>query len=98
MESVFYGFKTQKIMTEQDENYVIEALEYALHKCINLNGDAETHYNTLANAIEVVKNYSIPYVVRQSEQLKGVEKLKDFAYEVCPLHREDDLEEIVGSL
>jgi hypothetical protein len=27
-----------------------------------------------------------------------VQKLKDFAYEVCPLHREDDLEEIVGSL
>ena len=37
-------------------------------------------------------------VVGQSEQLKAVEKLKDFAYEVCPLHREDDLEEIVGSL
>ena len=26
-------------------------------------------------------------VVGQSEQLKAVEKLKDFAYEVCPLHR-----------
>lgn len=37
-------------------------------------------------------------VVGQSEQLKAIEKLKDFAYEVCPLHREDDLEEIVGSL
>ena len=37
-------------------------------------------------------------VVGRSEQLKAVEKLKDFAYEVCPLHREDDLEEIVGSL
>lgn len=37
-------------------------------------------------------------VVGQNEQLKAVEKLKDFAYEVCPLHREDDLEEIVGSL
>lgn len=33
-----------------------------------------------------------------SELLKAVEKLKDFAYEVCPLHRQDDLEEIVGSL
>ena len=33
-----------------------------------------------------------------SEQLKAVEKLKDFAYEVCPLHREDDLEDIVSSL
>ena len=34
----------------------------------------------------------------ETEQLKAVEKLKDFAYEVCPLHREDDLEEIVGRL
>lgn len=37
-------------------------------------------------------------VVGQSDQLKAVEKLKDFAYEVCPLHREDDLEQIVGIL
>lgn len=37
-------------------------------------------------------------VVGRSEQLKAVQKLKDFAYEVCPLHREDDLEEIIGSL
>ena len=37
-------------------------------------------------------------VVGRSEQLKAVEKLKDFAYEVCPLHREDDLEKIVDSL
>ena len=33
-----------------------------------------------------------------SEPLKAVENLKDFAYEVCPLHKEDDLEEIVCSL
>lgn len=45
-----------------------------------------------------VKNCSIPDVVGRSQQLKALEKLKDFAYEVCPLHREDDLEEIVGSL
>lgn len=50
-------------MTEQDKNYVIEALEYALHKCIDVDGNTETHYNTLANAIEVVKNCSIPDVV-----------------------------------
>jgi len=41
---------------------------------------------------------TIPAVVGRSEQLKAVEKLKDFAYEVCPLHREYDLGEIVGSL
>jgi hypothetical protein len=56
-------------------------------------------YNQAINdAIEIVKNCSIPDVVGQSERLKAVQKLKDFAYEVCPLHREDDLEEIVGSL
>ena len=49
-------------MTEQDEKYVIEALEYALHGCTDNNGNAETHYNTLANAIDVVKNCSIPDV------------------------------------
>ena len=34
----------------------------------------------------------------RSEHLKAISDLKDFAYEVCPLHREDDLEEIVGRL
>jgi hypothetical protein len=37
-------------------------------------------------------------VVGRSEQLKAVERLIDFAYEVCPLHREDDLKEIRSSL
>lgn len=37
-------------------------------------------------------------VSRRSEQLKAISDLKDFAYEVCPLHREDDLEEIIGRL
>jgi len=49
-------------MTEQDKKYVIKALEYALHGCTDNNGNAETHYNTLANAIDVVKNCSIPNV------------------------------------
>ena len=57
----------------------------------------------IINDMEIeVDNYTkqlpILDVVGQSEQLKAVQKLKDFAYEVCPLHREDDLEEIVGSL
>jgi hypothetical protein len=50
------------------------------------------------NEIEQVKNCYIPAVVGRSEQLKAISDLKDFAYEVCPLHREDDLEKIVGSL
>ena len=37
-------------------------------------------------------------VIVRSEQLKAVEKLKDFAYDVCPLHREEDLQEILNSL
>jgi hypothetical protein len=49
-------------MTEQDKKFVIQALEYALHKCINVNGHAESHFNTLANAIEVVKKCSMPDV------------------------------------
>ena len=36
--------------------------------------------------------------VERSEQLLAISDLKDFAYEVCPLHREDDLEEIIGRL
>jgi len=41
---------------------------------------------------------NIADVVGRSEQLKAISDLKDFAYEVCPLHREDDLEEIIGRL
>lgn len=47
---------------------------------------------------EKLKLLGICAVVGRSEQLKAVQKLKDFAYEVCPLHREDDLEEIMSSL
>ena len=67
-------------MTGQDKKYVIEALEYALHKCIDANGNAETHYNTLANAIEVVKNCSIPVVVGRSEQLKAEQEAYNSGY------------------
>jgi hypothetical protein len=44
------------------------------------------------------KAWKIADVVGRSEQLKAISDLKDFAYEVCPLHREDDLEEIIGRL
>ena len=40
----------------------------------------------------------LPHVVNRREQLNAVEKLKDFAHEVCPLHREDDLHKIIESL
>ena len=62
---------------------------------IPINGVHLEYINWLEKRIEAL---SLGDVVGRSEQLKAVEKLKDFAYEVCPLHREDDLEEIVGSL
>ena len=37
-------------------------------------------------------------VVWRSDKLNAISDLKDFAYEVCPLHRDDDLEEIVDRL
>ena len=63
-------------MTEQDKKYVIQVLEYALHKCINVNGHAESHFNTLANAIEVVKNCSIPDVSKRVFVVEILEKEK----------------------
>ena len=56
--------------------------------------------NAVANLMAewAAKNCSIPAVVGRSEQLKAISDLKDFAYEVCPLHREDELEYIVGRL
>ena len=62
---------------------------------IPINGVHLEYINWLEKRIEAL---SLGDVVGRSEQLKAVEKLKDFAYEVCPLHREDDLEEIVNSL
>ena len=47
---------------------------------------------------EIEKELGIKDFLGDIEHLKAVEKLKDFAYEVCPLHREDDLEKIVDSL
>ena len=55
---------------------------------INKNEDY-TNYKALITAIE---NW------HKSEQLKAISDLKDFAYEVCPLHRQDDLYEIVNHL
>lgn len=56
-------------MTKEDKDYLIETLEYGLHKCIDANGDSQTHFNSFANALEIVKNCSIPIFVGRSEQL-----------------------------
>lgn len=45
----------------------------------------------------VVKKQIAPIVVAQSGQQRSLDELKDFAYEVCPLHRQDDLEKIISN-
>lgn len=62
------------------------------------NGLLEMSMEDIYSTMERYAELRLSNVVGRSEQLLAVEKLKDFAYEVCPLHREDDLEEIVGSL
>ena len=61
-----------------------------LHTHIDVNKNEDyTNYKALITAIE---NW------HESEVLKAISDLKDFAYEVCPLHRQDDLHEIVNRL
>ena len=100
MESVFYGFEILKLNRMEAREYLKLATDKTeAGDLIKENNLTEAIIKMLENyALIRVKNCSIPDVVGRSEQLKALEKLKDFAYEVCPLHREDDLEEIVGSL
>jgi hypothetical protein len=65
--------------------------------------DNEMHFHEVDRKwiIEAMEEYAAlrqPLVVGRSEQLLAVSDLKDFAYEVCPLHREDDLQEIISRL
>lgn len=61
-----------------------------LHTHIDVNKNEDyTNYKALITAIE---NW------HESEVLKAISDLKDFAYEVCPIHRQDDLYEIVNRL
>ena len=62
-------------------------------------GDIVSIYALMEEYAEkILKDLRKNEVVGRSEQLKAVERLIDFAYEVCPLHREDDLKEIRSSL
>lgn len=63
-------------------------------KCVLI--DFEQNEKTLDEAAKEILR--LLGVVERSEQLKAISDLKDFAYDVCPLHREDDLEEILGRL
>ena len=59
----------------------------------------EQLYKKEIDMIELRNQLLLLYNVSwRSEHLKAISDLKDFAYEVCPLHREDDLEDIVGRL
>lgn len=80
--------KHREIWQGKSDEWLFERL------ALELKDKVETIHQLLAENEQL----RIANVVGQSEQLKAVEKLKDFAYEVCPLHREDDLEQIVGSL
>lgn len=48
----------------------------------------EEHFNELFDEIDF----------GYSKQLKAISDLEDFCFEVCPLHREDDLHEIINRL
>ena len=49
--------------------------------------------NRIKQVIEKAINYT-----RCCTELKVIEELKDLAYEVCPLHRTDDLDDIIERL
>jgi hypothetical protein len=57
-------------------------------------------YGYLANNVEYMicsVEKAINYT-RCCTELKVIEELKDLAYEVCPLHRTDDLDDIIERL
>ena len=43
-------------MKKQDLEYLLETLNYGLNDCYDKNGNAETHFNSFANAINVVQD------------------------------------------
>lgn len=42
-------------MDIDDLKYVLSTLEYGLADCEDVDGSAEKHYNSFANAIDIVK-------------------------------------------
>ncbi len=42
-------------MKKRELDYILEALNYGLKDCVDLNDDTGTHYNIFANAIEIVQ-------------------------------------------
>ncbi len=60
--------------------------------------DLKSLYGLMEEYAEAVKKLSIHNVVGQSEQLKALEDLKDFAYDNCQPHNSDRLAEIMERL
>jgi len=48
--------------------------------------------------ISLKEEYKAINYTRCCTELKVIEELKDLAYEVCPLHRTDDLDDIIERL
>jgi hypothetical protein len=64
----------------------------------NGEGRSEKNFNDLLATKAVNEALYIHVIVGSSEQLKAIEDLKELAYEVCPLHRTDDLDGIIERL
>tara|TARA_B110001450_G_scaffold244949_1_gene257551 strand:+ start:258 stop:518 length:261 start_codon:yes stop_codon:yes gene_type:complete len=43
-------------MKKQDLEYLLETLNYGLNDCDDKNGNTETHFNSFANAINLVQD------------------------------------------
>ena len=55
--------------------------------------DVNTAFENYYNAIELWAEEAEQHIKELKEK---VERLEDFAFEVCPLHREDDLHKILN--
>ena len=58
-------------MNKEDLKYIKEALKYALNDCPVKDNDHETHFNTFANAINLVDEEL--YLLNNSETLEQKE-------------------------
>lgn len=55
------------MMNRNDLEYLLDTLEYGLNNCNDNNGDTQTHYNSFANAIEIVKG-----LIKMNEHLRDI--------------------------
>jgi hypothetical protein len=87
-------------MEEVNTIYILEMKSKELllkHLTLNDCTGYVTSDGRLYKAIIDALNEAINYT-RCCTELKVIEELKDLAYEVCPLHRTDDLDDIIERL